>query len=370
MTKLHYATSKDPNLAYLLQYPGSISDPFYYLEHEGKQYVFLSAIDIGAFNAGKQSQVEAIAVGELANAAREQGGDFVSQLGNVILDRYQVSGAVVVPSNFPAGVADGLRALGVDLEVLTNWCPERGRKSPEEISALAAAASATTKAYEYIEQVLAAAAIEEDTIIYNSQVLTSERLKREVAKLLLDHDLTSPEGMIIASGVQAADPHHEGSGSLLPHSTIVVDIFPQHLTSHYFADMTRTYVKGDPLHKEVRKMYAAVAEAQRASLAALRPGISGKEAYEISANVIREHGFDVGEKGYIHSLGHGLGVEVHEAPNLSPRSDVVLEPGHVVTVEPGLYYPEWGGVRIEDTVVITEDGHQNLTNYPQNWQIP
>ena len=132
--------------------------------------------------------------------------------------------------------------------------------------------------------------------------------------------------------------------------------------------MTRTYVKGLPLHK-VKKMYEAVKEAQRASLSALRPEKTGKEVYEISAEVIKKHGFDVGKKGYIHSLGHGLGVDIHEEPNLGPHSNKVLKPGHVVAVEPGLYYEDLGGIRIEDTVVITEDGHENLTNYPQNWII-
>jgi len=116
-------------------------------------------------------------------------------------------------------------------------------------------------------------------------------------------------------------------------------------------------------------MYEAVQDAQRASLRELRPGMTGKEAYEISADVIRKHDFDVGERGYTHSLGHGLGVDVHEAPALSVRSLTVLKPGHVVTVEPGLYYEDLGGVRIEDTVVLTEAGCENLTNYPQNWHI-
>jgi Xaa-Pro aminopeptidase len=133
--------------------------------------------------------------------------------------------------------------------------------------------------------------------------------------------------------------------------------------------MTRTYVKGTP-SETVLNMRAAVARAQDAGFANIRPGAYAKDVFEASAAAVRDAGFDVGEKGYIHSLGHGLGLELHEAPHLAPSSSEVLEVGNVVTVEPGIYYPEHGGARIEDVVVVTENGYENLTSYPREMVIP
>lgn len=350
----------------MLQY--RVSDPVFFLEHKGEKRVFLSNLELDAFREVGNSDVEAVDVGLLADRAAQKTGDRTANLALTILETYGVTEPVSVPANFPVALADTIRKNTTQLTAVQHWAPERIRKSPTEISSIKENFVHTTKAYEYIEQVLRESVIEGDVLLYNGTELTSEFLRREVSKILLEYDLISPEGLIISCGAHAAMPHHSGAGPIRPHKTVIVDIFPQSTANHYFADMTRTYVKGEP-SESVQKMYEAVREAKRASLAALKPGISTQSVYEISADVIRKRGFDVGEKGYIHSLGHGLGIEVHELPTMSPRSDAVLESGNVVTIEPGLYYPEYGGIRIEDTVVITEDGYENLTNYPQKWHI-
>jgi Xaa-Pro aminopeptidase len=169
---------------------------------------------------------------------------------------------------------------------------------------------------------------------------------------------------IIAGGAQACDPHQRGEGPLKTGEFIVCDIFPKSLESGFWGDMTRTFFHG-ALRPEQRKQYAAVQAAHDAVIAALRAGVSGAAMHKLAADTMRAAGFEDGEnadgtaRGFIHSTGHGVGLEIHEEPRLSP-SGGVLRAGMVVTVEPGLYYPELGGVRIEDTVAVREDRAQVL----------
>jgi len=176
------------------------------------------------------------------------------------------------------------------------------------------------------------------------------------------------EGTIVAGGVAAAAPHNAGSGPLQPNQAIVLDIFPRHKQLRHYADMTRTVSKGDA-GPEVRHMYDATLRAQEIALSMIAPGVNGREVYEAVCRHFEDAGYATslrtGEypaSGFIHSLGHGLGLEVHERPSLRPL-DETLEAGHVVTVEPGLYDPAIGGVRIEDVAVVTTDGCRNLTHF-------
>jgi Xaa-Pro aminopeptidase len=285
-----------------------------------------------------------------------------------ILLAYSVQGTISVPSNFPLTLADELRKEGIAVSVAREWCPERRVKKSDEADAMRAVARTTVRAFAEVERLLREATIKGNMLYLGDEALTSESVRQAVEIMLLKENAICSEGLVLSCGVHAAMPHESGSGPLRAHETVVADIFPRSRDSYYFSDMTRTYVKGEP-SPEVARMYKAVKESHDRSLEALKPGVSGKEVYEMSAEVIRSVGFDVGEKGYVHSLGHGVGVSVHEAPLLSPRSNDVLEVGNVVTVEPGLYYPEYGGIRIEDTVLITEDGYEILTKYETPWVI-
>jgi Xaa-Pro aminopeptidase len=184
------------------------------------------------------------------------------------------------------------------------------------------------------------------------------------------------EGAIIAPGKQAADPHMIGSGPLRAGEAIVMDIFPQHKTTRYYADMTRTVSKGEP-PAEIAKMYDITKRAQDAGIKALRPGVTGREVHELVEDIIWEAGYDTlrpgqqrsknggAPRGFIHGTGHGVGLEIHELPNVARSGTTPLAPGDVVTVEPGIYLPELGGVRLEDMLVITETGARNLTRAPR-----
>ena len=206
---------------------------------------------------------------------------------------------------------------------------------------------------------------------------TAERLRAIVEGRLLELGYAS-DGAIIAPGPQAADPHMMGSGPLHRGEPIVMDIFPQHKTSRYWADMTRTVAKGEPA-EEILRMYEVVKRAQDAGIKALRPGITGREVHELVEDIIFEAGYDTlrpGQqhrapangalpKGFIHGTGHGVGLEIHEAPSVGRGGTAPLAVGDVVTVEPGVYDPEIGGVRLEDMLLITPEGSRNFTRAPR-----
>ena len=206
-------------------------------------------------------------------------------------------------------------------------------------------------------------------------MFTAERLRAIVESALLERGYAS-DGAICAPGPQAVDPHQIGTGPLHAGEPIVMDIFPQHKANRYWADMTRTVSKGEP-PAEIRKIYEVVMRAQDAGIKALRAGVTGREVHELVEDIIWQAGYDTlrpGQKkdpndptprGFIHSTGHGVGLEIHEAPAIARSGTKPLLAGDVVTIEPGVYDPAIGGVRLEDMLVITEGGARNLTQAPR-----
>ena len=156
----------------------------------------------------------------------------------------------------------------------------------------------------------------------------------------------------------------------------MLDIYPFDKRTRYWGDMTRTVARGTP-PAEVMRMWEAVLEAQQAGLDTVRPGANGRDVHFACCEVFKKHGYGSLPKAYrdiqsdarfIHGTGHGLGLEIHEYPRIS-EADVVLEVGDVITVEPGLYDPRLGGIRIEDLVVVTETGCRNLTTLPKQFLL-
>ena len=180
----------------------------------------------------------------------------------------------------------------------------------------------------------------------------------------------------MASGVQAAEPHERGHGPIQKNVPIVIDIFPRSKKSGYFADMSRTVCIGTP-PSEAQKMYDAVLGAQELAISMVRPGLACRAIQEAVEQFFIDAGFVTsGEgkefayaEGFVHSIGHGVGLQIHEPPRFGKKSEDVLLPGEVVTVEPGLYYKDIGGVRIEDMVLVTEDGCRNLTNFGKKFVL-
>ena len=212
-------------------------------------------------------------------------------------------------------------------------------------------------------------------LVWKGKTLTSERLRDEMETVIRARGCASDDGLIAAGGRQAACPHESGHGPLRTGDAIVLDVFPRHQASGYWGDLTRTLMKGRPRDPRILAMYKAVLATQQLIFSRIRPGITGASLHQLALDSLAEKGFPLDttpghEKGMFHGLGHGVGLAIHEEPRLSPSGKNVLEDGNVVTVEPGVYYPEWGGVRIEDTVAITPDGIDNLATAPKFLEIP
>jgi Xaa-Pro aminopeptidase len=283
-----------------------------------------------------------------------------------------------VPPSLGVLYADELRARGLSVSPDARlFAKLRRSKTEDEISYIEKTQRAVEDACALAVEILEESRVAEDgTLLYENETLTSERLRAEIDIELLRRGCVA-DGTIVAGGSQAADPHERGHGPLKTGEPIILDIFPLDKTTRYYADMTRTFVKGEP-SKELQTMYDAVLESQEVALSTIRAGTNGREVHKKVSDVLHEAGYKTlqydqkpGEplqEGFIHGTGHGVGLEIHEAPRVS-TADEQLVPGDVITVEPGLYYPEVGGIRIEDLVVVTKDGCRNLTEFPKAFRV-
>ena len=281
---------------------------------------------------------------------------------------------LVVPPRFPIAVADALReqdlSLAPDLEDTVT--ETRATKTDDEIEHVRRAQRATEAAMKAAETLLREADAESGVLHHSEEALTSERLKEEIEITLLRRGCALEE-TIVACGADAADPHDRGSGPLHADEAIVIDIFPREKESKYHADMTRTFAVGEP-GETIQEWYDITLEAKEAALAAIEPGVTGADVHDAVCDVYESAGLptlrsdESTETGFIHGTGHGVGLDIHEQPRVNP-SGGKLRPGHVITIEPGLYDPEVGGVRIEDLVVVREEGYENLTEYPDEFVL-
>ncbi len=334
-----------------------VPDNFFYIEKEGKKYAYLDSREIDAFKE-KNKEVEVLLLDPIIKEV-EGRHPLSHELALKILDK-----EVEVPVSFPLDIADFLREKGFKITPVNPFYPQRNHKTEKEKQTIKENIDKTCIAFRRIEEILRDSIIEKEKIVYKGEVLTSEFVKREVKKIFLENDMYTPEGMIVSSGKQASFPHHTGEGALKPHTTIICDLFPRG-ENGYFADMTRTYVKGEP-SKEVREIYDAVLNAQEAAIQMAGPQVAMKEIHDAVCEVFRDAGH---EEGFLHGTGHGLGIDIHELPYINNRSQGKLQPGNIFTVEPGLYYAEHGGVRIEDVLYITENGAENLTDHPKKMLV-
>jgi Xaa-Pro aminopeptidase len=291
----------------------------------------------------------------------------------VALARRTRTRAVQVGETFPLGVARALERANVRVAVAEGALyPERAVKSAREIECIRAAQRGAVEAMHAAVRALRNARVNKAReLILEGRVLTSERIKVLIGRALLDQQCFARE-VIVACGAHAADPHHRGDGPLRANETIVIDIFPQHQPSGYWGDITRTFVKGTatPI---VKRMYRAVRAAQRWAIQAMRPGVRADRIHKEIVRRFDAAGFATTQRdgrpvGFSHGTGHGVGLEIHEPPTLSTVS-VRLRAGHVVTVEPGLYDPAHGGIRIEDTVLVAGDGAQVLVPFPYYFEL-
>ncbi|ELZ26145.1 peptidase M24 [Halogeometricum pallidum JCM 14848] len=345
-------------------------DPFVTLYTPEETVLLVSALEYG--RAKKQSradEVRRVAEYDYRDLAAEYGpAEAKARVHASFLDDYGTS-SVLTPERFPLGPADGLRDRDVSVtpDHSDRVTEIRAAKTDEEIAHVRAAQEANEASMRAAEDLIAAADVEDGILVHDGEPLTSERVKEEIEVTLLRHGC-GLDDTIVACGADAADPHDQGSGPLRADEAIIIDIFPRSKSTGYHADMTRTFLKGEP-SAEIREWFDLTHEALAAALDAVEPGVTGEEVHDAVCDIYEGAGHDTlranptAETGFIHSTGHGVGLDVHELPRLAPTGGE-LKPGHVITVEPGLYDPSVGGVRIEDIAVVTEDGYENLTSYP------
>jgi Xaa-Pro aminopeptidase len=298
--------------------------------------------------------------------------DFFQALASALAERGVR--AVRIPESFPAGGVDRLAERGIRTRVHPDpFLPERARKTPQEVRLIRQALRAAEAGMATAILTLAASRIGRDGYLHHSgRRLTSEAL-RENAERAMFAAGAAPFQTIVAGGVQGSDPHDKGRGPLPAHRPIVLDFFPRSRTSGFHGDITRTVVKGRA-DARTRAAFLAVATAQRLALAMLRAGTDGSEIHRRVGEFFTRAGFanrgrGAAREGFIHGTGHGLGLDLHEFPPVSARK-CRLEAGQVVTIEPGLYYRDLGGIRIEDVALVTRRGHLRLTRFPIFLEIP
>ncbi|WP_435074959.1 M24 family metallopeptidase [Halorubrum sp. HHNYT27] len=276
---------------------------------------------------------------------------------------------LLVPPSIPHDAAVYLQRAGNELRSTDAVTTARARKTDAELGRLRRVQRATAAGMARAETVLAVSEVGRDeagrpTVRWDGDPLTTERLRRAVNAVLAARGVRDAGNTVIGAGPSAADLHFVGDEPIRPGETVLLDISPRG-PDGYYGDMTRTFVVDGDGGWE-RRAYVAVEAAREAALAEIEPGVPAKTVHGEAAAELAAYGFDPnageGETGYTHGTGHGVGVSLHESPSLSAAGD--LRPGHVVTIEPGVYDPDVGGVRLEDLVVVTDDGYEILAEYP------
>lgn len=366
--KLLIASSEDSNMRYVSGL--SMPDPFIYVALEKNEYAIVSKLEYSRAKREAKKNVKVILIDSVEIDNIKKPVDRSRNLADIaaaFLLSYNQT-IVKIPENFWAGHMHVLQEHGIRARIQRPFLAQRRVKTQEEIEHIKAAGDVAKKAFEHALGILKEAKIEwNDTLLWKGEKLTSEILRFEIEQKFLANGCQSGE-TIVSCAEDSAEPHNRGSGVLKAGTPIILDLFPRSQTTGYYFDFTRTVVKGTP-GKKLQRMLCAVKIAQEEALKIVAPG-SVKHIHEICEEVFTEHGFETtDEEGFIHSTGHGLGLDIHESPSISSMSEDTLESGNVITIEPGLYYKDTGGVRIEDTVLVTEDGYENLTNLPTEYVI-
>ncbi len=369
---LMYAdTFRSPELRH--EVPLGVPDPFLYAEHGGVKHIAIGAMEI--------PRLAALGLFEL-HPGEEYGSDDLIASGlsyaevrhETVLRAVKALGitSAVVPETFPLWLADRLRAAGVELRVDPDFFDDRRRvKSEAELAGIRRAQRAAEAGMDTVRDLLRRAAANGDGLALDGEPLTVERVKSEMAQTFAAHG-ASADDFIVAPGPQGAVGHDMGSGPIRSGVPIVVDIWPRDNESFMFCDMTRTFVVGD-VPDDVREWHRLCKDALDRAISEIKDGAAGRAIFDGTCAIFEAAGEATQRtktpgkplsNGFFHGLGHGVGLEVHEAPGMGLASKLPLRAGDVVTVEPGCYRQGYGGVRLEDLVLVTANGAENLTQYP------
>jgi Xaa-Pro aminopeptidase len=353
-----YASSRDTDMKYLTHF--TTSDPFVFFKKPGEPGVII----VSQMETGRASREATATI-----MTRTQAG--LPEILKTEQDPYratakmiagQVGKKILVPPNFPIALANAMSEYctvvvdGGTIQLM------RAKKSKIELILMNKVQKVTEKAMDRAVSLIRSSSVKKGILHIGQKPLTSEHVKFSMHSLLLEHGCGAVD-TIVSCGDDTAIPHMSGSGPLKSDEPIVIDLFPVDEKSGYYADMTRTVVKGEP-SKDIREMYDALREAKHLGISRVKTGVSGADIHLAVVDFFNERGYETDTRGFIHNLGHGVGLQVHELPTIGPAGKA-LESGNVITIEPGLYYPGIGGVRLEDIGAVTSKGFNNFTAFPE-----
>jgi Xaa-Pro aminopeptidase len=354
-------TTRSPALRH--EVPISIGDPFLYVESNGTRAVLASSLErprieeIGGLEIIDENDIGWDEL--IASGIERWDADFEAAVRAV--EHFGLEHAVV-PPEFPLELADRLRTKGIEIHTdAAEFTRRRRAKTPAELDGIRRAQRAADAA-------MARAA----ELLRSGESLTAEQVRLEMQAVCSSMGCTLAADAIVGPGAQGAIGHDPGSGPLPPQTPIIVDIWPRDDASACYADMTRTFVVG-PVPDDIAEWHALTREALEATRAAVRPGVTGKSVWEAACDVYERAGHatqrtkepgKILRDGFFHGLGHGVGLDVHEEPGLGRGGSAELIAGDVVTLEPGTYRQGYGGIRLEDLVLVTDNGCETLTDFP------
>ena len=369
-------TMRTPELRH--EVPLGIPDSFFYAELDGRRVVAISAMEA--------SRVEGLGTGLEVRPLEEFGADelrrsgldphsYATELAVRIARGLHVASAIV-PRGFPLGIADALRADGVELRVDQKLFDDRRRrKSAHELAGIRRAQRAAEAGMAAAVDLLRRAERTNGGLSVDGRPLTCELVKQQVQAAFLANGAVAEE-MVASHGPQTAIGHDMGSGPIAADDVVLLDLFPVDLESSCVADLTRTFVVGH-VPDEIHEWYRLCREALDLATTEVRAGADGGDIHRLVSEFFAGRGFptlltkpegEVLRDGFYHGLGHGVGLEVHESPSLGMLGEELVA-GDVITIEPGLYRHGFGGVRVEDLLHVTDDGYELLTNCPYDLEV-
>jgi len=378
---LYSDSYRDANMYYLTKFLAP--DPFIFLKRADSDPIIV-VNQMEHSRAQKQSIVKAVKsysdynyLKALKTAKDPQRGA-MKFIAKVVKKELETGTKICVPPNFPVIAADVLREEGLTINPMFGVV-EKARETKdinevEEIKAVQAVNEEVTS--EAIEIIADSDVGSNGTLHFKGEPLTVGRIKSFFGSKLLENGCLPEEDIIVACGPKASDPHYSGEpeDKLKANQPIILDIYPRSIQKRYWTDMTRTIVKGRASDK-LKKMFDTVFEARNASFDAIQAGAFGSHVYDVCCDVLEKAGYETTRggkkvtKGMTHSLGHGVGLQIHESPRMNEFYTSPLKEHNVVTVEPGLYDPQIGGVRLEDIIEVTKSGYNNLTKMETKLEI-
>ena len=371
---LMYADGSDANMVYATKF--FAPDPVLYISVGGRSYLFASSLEYD--RAVSEARVdEVLLLSEMFSKISKRlisaaptpnfavAAQFLSERG---------VRAIHVPKFFPDIYARWFRKRRFQVIPADIFGEQRKVKTREEVQAILEVQRSVEEVTEIVVTFLQECTVSSDGSLSHEDycTVTSQLLHRMFAIEFVRRDCFAEAGTIVACGPHSAQPHNVGSGPLYAGQPIVMDVFPRSLRTRYWADMSRTFIKG-AVPEEWQRVYDVVHAAQELGISMVKAGVRGSDIDNAIREFFKSRGYITqktpqGNEGFIHGTGHGVGLEIHEAPRVG--GDDILEVGNVITIEPGLYFPGKGGVRIEDMVVVRSDGAENLTAFPKILQIP